>query len=78
MTRKHSYRTLAKRNFAALVLAVLEGEEIYSDGSEKGKAKIEWAIKVADELKAQGSRANLHGYSPYKNQIRKIISKNIK
>lgn len=77
MNRKHSYRTLAKRHFAALVLAALNGN-IKGDepvNSERERQLVTRAFEVANELKKQGSRANLYQYAPYKNEIRKIISK---
>lgn len=79
MNRKYSYRILAKRRFAALVLAVLNGNISKEDcTSNSNREQQLWlrAFEVAGELKKEGIRANLHQFSPYKNQIYKLISKN--
>jgi len=82
MTRKHSYRQLAKRRFANYILYILQGEPTLDKTYFMTKNNFKMyqsAQNIAKYLKKEYPKGeiNLLQYSPYMREIRDILeSKN--
>ncbi len=82
-TRKHSYRVLAQRQLAKMILYFVENKDqkpiLGFVRAKKGEMKrLNTAYKVAHELikdSTAGKEVNLYSYAPYKNEIRKALNK---